>query len=97
MRGNVSARIDVEQLRHPAPSANDDETGNRTPNETKQPAAFFAEGELYFHRRQNTKVSARGSFPSVGVEEGYRRLACRQTVLAFDPDATTSSPTMATY
>jgi hypothetical protein len=96
-QGNVSARIDVEQLRHTPPSVNDNETGNRTANRTKQPAAFFTKRELYFHRRQSTKVSARGSFPRVGVEEGYRRLACRQTVRAFDPDATTSSPTMATY
>jgi ABC-type uncharacterized transport system substrate-binding protein len=76
---------------------NDNETGNRTPNGTKQAAAFFTERELYFHERQSTKVSARGSFPRVGVEEGYRRLACRQTVCAFDPDATTSSPTIAIY
>jgi hypothetical protein len=96
-QGNVSARVDVEQPRHMPPSVNDNETGNRTPNKAKQPAAFFTESELYFHRGQSTKVSARGSFPSVGVEEGCRRLACRQTVLAFDPDATTSSPTMATY
>ncbi|HWP22597.1 MAG TPA: hypothetical protein VNM15_00240 [Candidatus Binatia bacterium] len=96
-QGNVSARIDVEQLRHAPPPVNDNETRNRTPNGTKQTAAFFTEGELYFHRRQSTKVSARGSLPTVGVEEGYRRLACRQTVFAFDPNATTSSPTMAIY
>jgi nucleotidyltransferase/DNA polymerase involved in DNA repair len=47
--------------------------------------------------RQRTKVSARGSFPRVGVEDGNRRLACRQTACAFDPEATTFSPTMATY
>jgi hypothetical protein len=33
----------------------------------------------------------------VGVEEGKRRLACFQTVCAFDPEATTFSPTMAMY
>jgi hypothetical protein len=31
------------------------------------------------------------------VEDGKRRLAWRQTVCAFDPEATTFSPTMATY
>src|SRR5262249_16946478 len=38
-----------------------------------------------------------GSFPRVGVEDGNRRLACRQTACAFDPEATTFSPTMPTY
>lgn len=33
----------------------------------------------------------------VGVEEGNRRLACFQTVCAFDPEATTFWPTIATY
>jgi hypothetical protein len=33
----------------------------------------------------------------VGVEEGNRRLACFQTVCAFEPEATTFSPTMAMY
>jgi hypothetical protein len=76
---------------------NDNDTGNRTPNGTKQAAALFTEREFYLHGRQSTKVSARGSFPRVGIEDGKRRLACRQTVCAFDPEATTFSPTMATY
>ena len=33
----------------------------------------------------------------VGIEEGNRRLACLQTVRAFDPEATTFWPTMAMY
>ena len=78
-------------------SMNDNDTGNRPPNGTEQAAALFTERELYLHRRQSTKVSARGSFPRVGVKDGNRRLACCQTVFAFDPEATTFSPTMATY
>jgi hypothetical protein len=33
----------------------------------------------------------------VGVEEGNRRLACFQTVFAFDPEATIFRPTIAMY
>jgi len=95
--GNVSAGIDIEQLGHTPTSVNDDDTGNGTPNGAKQVATLSAEGELYLHRRVSTKVSARGSFPMVGVEEGKRRLACLQTVCAFDPEATTFWPTMAMY
>ncbi len=95
--GNVSAGIDIEQLRDTPTPVNDNDTGNGTPNGAEEVATLSAERELYLHRRASTKVSTRGSFPRVGVEEGNRRLARRQTVCAFDPEATTFSPMMAMY
>jgi len=95
--GNVSTGIDIEQLGDTPTSVNDDDTGDGTPNGAKEVTTLSAERELYLHRRQSTRVSTRGSFPMVGVEEGNRRLACFQTVCAFDPEATTFWPMMAMY
>jgi len=94
---NVSAGIDVEKLRHTPTPVHHIDAGYRTPDGTKEVASLSTEREFYLHKRQSTNVSARGSFPMVGVEEGNRRLACRQTVCALDPEAATLSPTMATY